>query len=161
MHALLSGLLSITALAVGLRAQAQDIGLTMDAGTLPGVLGQTCGPVSCTPHNGMLVPAGQTRNVEHLGAPSSLYAIALGLPAPCTVVPGIDNVLLLQDPIILGWGLTSAPPFVPLPCQQGVAGASFFVPAGTPPGLVFRVQSLGVSNAGQLAFGPAIEASTS
>lgn len=139
-------------------AQATDVGLTMDGGLLTVLYGQICGPVACTPFVGGAVGAGQSRSLVHYGAPQSLYAIAIGLPMPCVAIPGIDNVALLNNPVFLDAGVTSAPPFVPTPCQQGVPSAGLTIPANAPLGFVFRVQSFGVSNSGQFALGPAIEA---
>lgn len=148
-------------LAANAAAQVPDIGLTMDGGVLTVIYGQVCGPVSCTPLTGGNVGAGQSRSLIHYSEPASLYAIAIGFPGPCLSIPGFDNPLLLQNPLILGFGLTSAPPFVPLPCQQGIASESFTLPNTTPPGIVFRVQSLGVSpSTGMFAFSAAIEATT-
>jgi hypothetical protein len=140
-------------------AQAQDVGLTMDGGILTVIYGQDCGPVTCTPMIGGAVGQGQSRTLVHYSEPQSLYAIAIGFPGPCVAIPGFDNALLLSSPLILGFGLTSSPPFVPLPCQQGIANESFTIPPNAPIGVVFRVQSLGVSpSSGVLAFSPAIEA---
>ncbi len=142
-------------------AQTQDVGLTMDGGVLTVIYGQDCGPVTCTPMFGSVVGAGETRVLTQYSAPQTLYAIAFGLPGACLAVPGFDNRLLLQDIILLDVGLTSAPPFVPLPCQQGVASFALTLPDTTPPGIVYRLQSIGVSvQSGAFAFGPAIEATT-
>ena len=146
-------------------AQAQDIGLTMDGGVLTVIYGQDCGPVGCTPFVGGQVAAGSSRSLVHLSAPQTLYAVAIGNPGACLAVPGFDNRLLLANPIVLGWGLTSAPPFVGLPCQQGMAFEQLVIPAGVPAGIVFRVQSFGQSlggpaGPGPFAFGPTIEATT-
>jgi len=149
-----------SALAQPVLAQAQDIGLTMDGGVLTVIYGQDCGPVSCTPFVAGPVGVGTNRTLVHLSAPQTLYAIAIGLPGPCVAVPGFDNVLLLASPVVIGWGLTSSPPFVGLPCQQGMASEQLQIPAGAPVGFVFRVQSFGQSLAGQFAFGPAIESVT-
>jgi hypothetical protein len=137
-------------------AQATDVGLTMDGGMLTVLYGQICGPVPCTPFTAGPIGIGQPRNFMHYGAPQTLYAIAVGLPTPCVPIPGFDNALQLWDPIILDAGLTSAPPFVPTPCQQGVAGYTLQLPANAPVGLTFHIQSLGVSNSGAFAFGPTI-----
>jgi len=67
---------------------------------------------------------------------------------------------LLSNPIIIGWGVTSAPPFVGLPCQQGLVNEQISIPAGIPAGIVFRVQSFGQSLGGQFGFGPALESIT-
>lgn len=141
-------------------AQTQDVGLTMDGGLLTVIYGQDCGPVGCTPMVAGPVGVGTTRSVTHYSAPQTLYAVAIGFPGSCVQVPGFDNSLLLQSPVVVGWGLTSAPPFVALPCQQGLATASFTIPAGAPAGVAFRIQSLGESLAGGFAFGPALEAVT-
>lgn len=143
-------------------AQAIDVGLTMDGGVLPVIYGQDCGPVTCTPFVAGTVGVNQPRNLIHYAAPQTLYVIGLGLPAPCVAIPGIDNVLLLGGPIVLDWGITSTPPFVPLPCNlsQGIANFALVLPPTVPIGVTFRLQSLGVSSSGALAFGPAIEAIT-
>jgi hypothetical protein len=138
-------------------AQTTDVGLTMDGGMLTVLYGQACGPVGCQPFPGGAVGQGQTRTLIHYGAPVSLYVIAAGLPAPCAAIPGIDNVLMLANPIVLGFGLTSAPPFVPTPCQQGLAHQQLVIPPTAPIGVTFRLQSLGFGNSGALALGPAIE----
>ena len=159
MKSLLLPLLSC-ALASPVFAQAQDIGLTMDGGVLTVIYGQDCGPVGCTPFVGGSIVAGESRGLVHLSAPQTLYAIAIGNVGPCLPIPGFDNNLMLSNPLVLGWGLTSAPPFVGLPCQQGMAFEQLTIPAGVPAGIVFRVQSFGQSLGGQFAFGPAIEATT-
>jgi hypothetical protein len=150
-----------TTLAAPIAAQtADDVGLTLDGGMLAVIFGQDCGPVGCQPLFGGNVGLQQSRVLTHFGQAQSLYLIVLGLPGSCLQVPGIDNALLLTDPIvILGAGLTSSPPFVPLPCpNQGIANETIFLPPGLPAGLVFRAQSLGVSTGtGNLAFSPAIE----
>lgn len=156
----LSVLFAATIGATTVCAQAQDIGLTMDGGMLTVLYGQICGAVNCTPSVAGPVGIGQSRSLVHYAAPASLYAVAIGVPGPCLQVPGFDNVLLLASPVILGVGVTSAPPFVPTPCQQGVASESFTIPLGAPSGFVLRLQSFGLSNSGNWAFGPAIETTT-
>ncbi|MBK8978306.1 MAG: hypothetical protein IPM29_20580 [Planctomycetes bacterium] len=139
-------------------AQAQDVGLTSDGGLLTVIYGQICGPVGCQPFPAGAVGANSTRNFVHYAAPRTPFAIVLGLPGACARVRGIDNVLLLAPPLVtLGSGSTSAPPIVPTPCGQGLAHASLTIPAVAPVGLVFRVQSIGMSNSGAFAFGPALE----
>jgi hypothetical protein len=137
-------------------AQATDVGLTMDGGLLTVIYGQSCGPVPCTPFTAGPIGIGQPRNLIHFGAPQSLYAIAVGLPTPCVVIPGFDNALQLNGPIILDSGITTSPPFVPLPCNQGIANFSLVLPPNAPIGLQFHIQSLGVSLGGAFAFGPTI-----
>ena len=139
-------------------AQSQDIGLTSSGGPLTVLYGQICGPVACQPFVGGNVAAGQTRDFTHYGAPRSNYAIVLGLPGPCTSLPGLDNRLLLGPPFVpIAAGLTSAPPLVPTRCGQGLAPNTLAIPRTAPIGLVFRVQSFGVSNSGAQGFGPAID----
>jgi hypothetical protein len=73
-------------------------------------------------------------------------------------VPGIDNVLLLGPGLeVLTFGLTSAPPFVPTACNQGIDMINVAVPLTLPPGLVVTFQSLGMSVSGAAAFGPALQ----
>lgn len=160
--ALLASFLSAL-LTVPARCQAplaQDVGLYLDGGLLTVVYGQECGPVSCTPFQAGFVGGGETRTLFHFSAAVSLYAVAIGFPGACVTLPGFDNPLLLSDPVILSWGLTSAPPFSPTQCDQGIANATLAMPVGTPAGITFRLQSLGQSNSGAFAFGPAIEAQT-
>ena len=136
-----------------------EIGLTMDGGVLTVIYGQVCGPVTCQPFPGGGIGPGQTRNLTHYGNPVSLYIFAIGLPGQCVAVPGWGNVLLLDNPItILDFGVTTTPPFVPTGCNQGMGFTQLSIPVGAPLGFQFRLQSLGVSNTGVLAFGPAIEA---
>lgn len=74
------------------------------------------------------------------------------------------GVIQLSTPIILGLGITSTPGFVPLSYHPntGFGEATLTIPVNVPPGIVFRVQSLGISpSSGGLAFGPAIESTTS
>ncbi|MFN3244500.1 MAG: hypothetical protein ACE37K_23540 [Planctomycetota bacterium] len=156
----LPALVAAVALSSFTAAQTQDVGLTMDGGLLTVIYGQDCGPVACTPFTAGPVGVGTTRSVTHYSAPQTLYAVALGFPGACVQVPGFDNSLLLQSPVVIGWGLTSAPPFVPLPCQQGFASASFSIPSTAPTGVVFRIQSFGESLSGGFAFGPALETTT-
>lgn len=152
----LLSLLAFPLLASLATAQATDVGLTMDGGMLTVIYGQDCGPVPCTPFTAGPIGIGQPRNLVHYGAPQTLYAIAVGLPTPCVAIPGFDNALQLFDPIIVDAGLTTSPPFVPLPCPQGIANYQLVVPPIAPIGLVFHIQSLGVSNSGVFAFGPTI-----
>lgn len=154
--------LSMTAVTCSaVAAQSQDIGLWLDGGMLTVIYGQDCGPVGCAPMFGGTMTGGEARNLTMLSAPQTLYALAIGTPGGCVTVPGFDNAVLLQDIIVLDFGLTSAPPFVPYPCQQGLAGYTLQLPASFPAGIVFRLQSLGVSVAnGVFGFGPAIEVTT-
>ena len=147
-------------LSAGAAAQAEDVGLYLDGGVLTVVYGQECGPVGCTPFAGGGVAGGESRNLFLYGAPQTLFAVAIGLPGPCVTLPGFDNALLLADPVVFAFGLTSAPPFVPTPCQQGIANATLVLPAGVPAGVTFRVQSLGQSSSGRFAFGLSVEAIT-
>jgi hypothetical protein len=143
-------------------AQATDVGLTMDGGMLTVIFGQDCGTVPCTPFLAGPTGGGQPRNLVHYGAAQTLYVIAIGLPTPCIPIPGFDNALQLLDPIVLDFGLTTSPPFVPLPCgmSQGVANFQLVLPATVPAGITFRIQSLGVSGSGAFAFGPTLESTT-
>lgn len=153
-------LLSLTLLLPLLPAQSgpvNDVGLTMDGGVLTVIYGQVCGPVTCQPLPGGTIAGGESRTLVHYSAPVSPYVIALGLPGNCAQIAGIANVLLLGPPVLtVAVGLTSAPPFVPTPCDQGLAIHTLTVPRGAPSGVAFRVQSLGVSNSGALGFGPSI-----
>ena len=150
---------SLVVLALGLSpatAQEQDIGLTLDR------LGQICGTVTCAPIPVGTIARGSTGTVFHYSAVVSPYVVAIGLPGPCVVIPGLGNSLLLGSPIeTLSVGTTSTPPFVPTPCQQGVALLQLPIPAAAPVGFLFRLQSAGVSNSGTIAFGPALEATIS
>jgi hypothetical protein len=140
-------------------AQTTEVGLTMDGGLLTVLYGQDCGPVTCAPFLAGPVGQGQTRSLTIYGAPQTLYVIAIGFPGTCTPVPGFDNVLLLANPVVLDFGVTSSPPFVPTPCQQGVVSYGLTIPSPAPVGVVFRLQGLGVGLGGAFAFGPAIETS--
>ena len=147
-----------------LSAQATDVGLTMSSGVPGVVLGQDCGAATCQPLPGGTVAAGELRALVHYSDSVSAFAIVIGLPGRCTTLPGIDNPILLATPIVFELGVTSTPGFVPLACHPntGFGGATLTIPVSIPPGIVFRVQSLGISpSSGRLAFGPAIESTTS
>jgi hypothetical protein len=151
--------LALLALAAPALAQVNDVGLTMTGPTNTSVVGQACGPLACTLFNAGTLAPGAARTVTHHAALNSLYALAIGLPGPCLQFPGIANdVLLLLPPVTLAVGVTASPGLSTSACRQGQARYQFIVPAGAPSGVVFRLQSLGVSNSGALAFGPAIEA---
>lgn len=135
-----------------------DVGLTMTGGLLPVTSGLACGPFACVAHPAPAIPRGQARNITHFGAPQSLYAIGVGLP-PFACIPwsGIANYLMLGNPVItMSVGVTG-PRLLSTPCAQGTAAIVLLVPAAAPPGLLFNIQSLGISPAsGQVAFSHAI-----
>jgi len=159
MRCLLTTITATALLASFAKAQVDDIGLYLHGGLLTVLYGQECGPVGCQPFPGGPIAAGETRTLTHYSAPSSIFAIAVGLPGPCTPLPGIDNPLLLGSIVFLDAGITSSPPFVALPCQQGIGQGSLTIPPNTPAGLVIRMQSIGISpSTGGLALGPTIEA---
>lgn len=136
-------------------SQVQDVGLTVD----PANTGQMCGPVSCTPINAGAALRGSVRTFLHASAPITPFVLGIGLPGSCVAFPGIDNGLLL-DPVtlqVVAAGVTSHEPTIATPCQQGLAVWVMSVPNSAPVGLQFRVQGLGVSNSGQVGFGPALE----
>jgi hypothetical protein len=139
-------------------AQVQDVGLRFDAGMLTVILGQDCGPVTCSPLQVGGLLRGSTRILTHFSAPQTPYLLGVSVPGPCVVVPGIANVLLLGPGLeVLAFGLTSSPPFVPTACDQGIDIFAVNVPATLPQGLQVRFQSLGMSVSGVPAFGPALE----
>jgi hypothetical protein len=152
---------AVTVLTATVPAQinlANDVGLTLAGGLLPVIYGQECGPFTCVPLPSAPISRGQSRTLTHDGAPNTPYVIAIGLPATgCLQVNGIDNALMLSAPIItLTIGVTSA--LIPGgQCGQGSGSYVLTVPASTPLGLAFNMQSLGTrpSN-GHLAFSPAI-----
>jgi hypothetical protein len=153
-------LLALAVLPASLVAQVTDVGLTVTAGGggLSGATaGQECGLVTCGPLPGGTVSPNGGLAIVHHAAPNSPFVLAIGFPGPCFQFPGIANDFMMAlPPVTLAVGTTSA--VQPSPCQQGTAPARLALPATAPSGLVFRLQSLGVSNSGALAFGPAIEA---
>lgn len=158
-HLIASALLTCSLL-TPVAAQATDIGLTSRPNNpAPVIYGQECGAVTCGALPAGTVPAGSFRNFTHGSAPQTAFMIGISLPGPCATIPGIDNPVMLHGATlqVVTVGLTSAPPFVPTPCNQGLAGWSLNVPNNAPTGLVIRVQSVGVSNGGQLGFGPALD----
>ena len=136
-----------------------DVGLTVDAGPFPVILGSQCGPVPCSPLQVGGAVRGQARTFLHASAPMTPFVLGIGLPGPCVSFQGIANGLLLDTATlqIVAVGLTSHEPTLATPGQQGLAVFVFPVPAGAPVGLTFRVQGLGQSNNGQIGFGPALE----
>ena len=150
--------LSTAAPAAAQTGRADDVGLTMDGGVLTVIYGQVCGPFSCQPLPGGTIGRGQPRTLVHYAAPVTPFAIAAGLPGPCTPLGGFANALLLGPPVItLAVGVTSTPPILTTPCDQGLGVTTVRVPSTAPAGLVLRFQSVGVSKSGVLALGPAIE----
>src|SRR5262249_23626380 len=115
---------------------------------------------ACSPFAVGNFPVGGTRVLMHHAAPGSPFVLAIGLPGPCLQFPGLANSLLLQLlPETLTVGLVG-PLSVTANCPQGIGRFRLTIPAGTPSGVVFRLQSLGISNSGAAAFGPALEATT-
>jgi hypothetical protein len=155
-----STLLLVASCCVACPAQVTDVGLTLGlnaGGISGGLFGQACGLVTCGPLPGGTMAAGSSAAVAHHGAPNSPFALVIGLPGPCFQFPGIANdVMLSLPPVTLAVGATSAAPSTSL-CQQGQARFVLQLPPTAPSGVVFRLQSLGVSNSGALAFSPAIE----
>jgi hypothetical protein len=141
-------------------AQVTDVGLTLGlnaAGTTGGQVGQACGIVTCGALPGGTMGPGRAASVLHHAAASTPFALAIGFPGPCFQFPGIANdVMLNLPPVTLAVGVTTSAPSTSV-CQQGVGRYVLTLPATAPRGLVFRLQSLGVSGSGALAFGPAIE----
>lgn len=147
-------------LAVSIPAQTTtvtDVGLTMASGLLTVLWGQSCGPVTCTPMPGGSVGLGSTLNITHHAAMNSPFFIAIGLPGPCIPVSGFANSLLLGQPAeLLAAGSVTQGSAISA-CRQGQARHTMQIPPTAPVPITFRLQSLGVSNSGQLAFSPAIE----
>jgi hypothetical protein len=154
-----SSSLLVLLLCVPAAAQVTDVGLTMFGATNTSLAGQACGPVPCGPFAAGTMRPGETRTVVHHAAASTPYVLAIGFPGPCFPFPGIANdVQLALPPVTLAVGATAAQGFSTAVCRQTQARYQLTLPAGAPSGIVFRLQSLGVSNSGALAFGPAIEA---
>jgi hypothetical protein len=154
-----SHVLAVLALCVPAAAQVTDVGLTMTGNSNTSLVGQACGATSCTPVAAGAIRPGDTRILTHHAAAGTPYALAIGLPGPCFSFPGIANDVLLQlPPVTLAVGVTLPSGISTAVCRQTQARYQFVLPAGAPSGVVFRLQSLGVSNSGALAFSPAIEA---
>lgn len=155
---ILSACLSAVAAATACAQSVNDVGLTMDGGILTVIYGQMCGATSCTPFPAGSVHFHDTRTVTHYGAVNSPYIVAIGFPGPCLPFPGIgNNLLLLPPPLTLFVGV-AVQPVLTGACRQAGARNTLTTPPSGPIGLVFRLQSLGVGNAGLPAFGPALEA---
>jgi hypothetical protein len=153
-----SALLVLASVPIPALAQVTDVGLTL-VGTLTGstnMSGQICGTVTCGPLPGGTMAPGGGAVVFHHAAPDTPFALAIGLPGPCTQVPGIANDLMLSmPPVTVAVGIANG---VGNPaCQQGLMRLLLILPGNAPSGVVFRLQSLGVSNSGAPAFRPAIE----
>ena len=74
--------------------------------------------------------------------------------------PGIGNSLLLSHPVILALGVTGQPSSSGI-CPQGRATYVLQFPAGTPPGVGFRLQALTLSTSQNIpAFTVAIRSVT-
>jgi hypothetical protein len=134
-----------------------DVGLTIDGGTTGnGSFGQVCGPFSCVPATASAVLAGSTRQVTHWGAASTPFVIAISLlPATpmCLPFPGIGNALALDlPPVTLAVGVTAPVGASTTACRVTPGRTVLAMPATAPPGIAFRLQSIGISFATQ---GPA------
>lgn len=150
---LLAPLLVTTAAA----QSVNDVGLTMDGGILTVIYGQICGPVSCAPFPAGAVHCNDRRTLTHYGAMNTPYVVAIGMPAACWQFPGIANQLLLLPPVTpLAIGVCAQPSPTSV-CPQWFARIPLVVPPTGPIGFAFRLQSLGVGNAGIPAFGPALD----
>ncbi|GAB4156069.1 MAG: hypothetical protein Fur0037_24370 [Planctomycetota bacterium] len=151
-------MLLCSALSAAAVAQSEnDVGLTMDGGILTVIYGQNCGPLACTPFPAGGVTFLDRRTVIAYGAMQSPYMVALGLRGPCLQFPGVGNRLLLQlpaAPLFLG---VCDRPLMTGACRQYMGRNSFVLPPSGPAGLAFRMQSVGVGNAGIPAFGPALD----
>jgi hypothetical protein len=145
-----------------LPAQAvNDVGLCIDVPTaVPVMLCHPCTPASCQSLGGPALFRGTVRSLRHLGAPSTPFAVAIGLQGPCLPITGIANALMLAAPVVLAVGVTSALPLIATCNQTQSQLIPVVIPAMAPLGLGVRFQSLGMSSSGLLAFSPAIEAFT-
>jgi hypothetical protein len=143
-----------------LAAQANtvtDVGLIMATNNVGAVFGQACGAVSCTVFPGGTVGLGQTRGLTHFAAPNTPFILAIGLPGQCISFPGIANFLNMAIPMeTLTIGTTSSANPTGA-CLQRAGRYVLTLPPNAPTPITFRVQSLGMSNSGTAAFGPAIE----
>lgn len=139
--------------AQGTSTPATDVGITLDGGLLTVLYGQNCGAFSCTPLYGGPIAAGQPRQVAVYGDAGQLFVLAAALQpatAPCTNVPGLANALLLQQPVVLALGVTTA---WPASCPAGRAVCPLVFPPGVPSGVQFTLQGLAASAAqGHFAF---------
>jgi hypothetical protein len=163
-------MLLLPALAGGLSAQStgsvNDVGLTIDGGTTGnGSFGQICGQFSCTPATASAVLAGSTRQVTHWGAASTPFVIAISLlPATpmCLPFAGIGNALALDlPPVTLAVGVTAPVGASTVACRVTPGRAVLAMPASVPPGIAFRLQSIGISASTQgPAFSRAIDSVT-
>jgi len=152
-------LVSLLFAAAAASQTVDDIGLKVaPTSNLPAMVGQECGPVTCTALPAGTVTRGTSVTLLHQSAAVTPFAIAVAQPGPCTVVPGIANPLLLGAGLeILTVSVTSAPPFRALQCDQGLAILQLIVPNTLPAGLQLRLQSLGWSIQGVPGFGPALD----
>jgi hypothetical protein len=151
---------ALCTLSAAVPAQVQDVGLTLDGGMLTVLYGQICGPVGCATFPGATIAFGETRTVAHYAALNSPFVLAIGLPTPCWQVPGIANDALLGAPIITLAVGSASQPILTGACNQAGARVRLSMPPAGPSGVTFVLQSLGVSNSGAIAFGPAIEVTT-
>jgi hypothetical protein len=147
-------MLLLPALAAGLSAQStgsvNDVGLTIDGGTAGnGSFGQICGAFSCTPVTASAVLVGSTRQLTHWGAASTPFVIAISLlpAAPmCLPFPGIGNALALDPNLVtLTVGVTAPLGASTVACRVTPGRTVLAMPATAPPGIGFRLQSIGIS----------------
>ncbi len=123
-----------------------DVGLMMDGGILTVIYGQSCGPFTCVPFQAGPTGAGQPYNVYVYGAPQQFFVLAADIDGnqPCIPFPGVGNMLMLTQPVTLAFGFIGTAPPTGL-CLQGRGQYVLQFPAGTPPGVGYRIQAAAVS----------------
>jgi hypothetical protein len=107
-----------------------------------GTAGEFCLVFDCTPRTSTCT-AGETLTLRVNAPQSSFFAIGASLSATgCISLPGIDNSLVIDLPIVtLAVGIVAnASPA--LSCWGGTVSVPFTVPAGVPHGLSFATQAL-------------------
>lgn len=155
----LVSVLSSALLAVSLAAQntgvsVNDVGLTMlsanSTGSVSAVVGQACGPFTCTPFRAP-VPTPSTTPTTRLvrvhGDASSLFVLFLSPAAvatPCVPINGIGNALLFGNPLhTVAVGVTGGyVPSTTVACRQGIGTYQLTLPPVAPAVIVFRMQAL-------------------
>ena len=150
MRAPLCSFLLVAGLAAQNTASVDDVGLTMinATSTVSGIVGQACGPFTCTPFpGGNVTAASLVRLVRVHGDANSLYVLLLSaapVMVPCVTVPGIGNALIIGLPATtLAVGITGPyQPSTSVTCRQGIGSYLLTLPNVSPSVIPFRLQAL-------------------
>jgi hypothetical protein len=132
------------ALAPSLHAQAAGVDLVLSAaGVQHGV---PCSTFTQVPYFPWVTP-GESWLFQAYAEPGSMHFVLFGPPPTSSAsFPGIENLLLIHEPVIVLLAGVTGPPDPTSFCGQGHTNYTLFVPAGPSSGADFSIQLLGMSS---------------